>query len=97
MKENTTAPKLLKHIFICQQCTNYAQAENQPYAVELREMIRKEIEKNYERFEVKISKSGCLGQCKEGINAVCYPEGKWFKCLSKDTVEDFVEYIKSST
>ena len=97
MKENKEAPRLKKHIFVCTRCTNYKQADNQPYAEELRTELYEELSTKFDRAEVKVTKSGCLGQCKEGVNVVCYPEAKWFKNISKETIRDFIQYIKTST
>ena len=97
MKENTDAPKLKSHVFVCTRCTNYNQCDNQPYSEELRAEIYEKLSRHFTRDEVKVTKSGCLGQCKEGVNLVCYPEGKWFKKMSKSSIDDLVSYIKTNT
>lgn len=97
MKENKEAPKLKKHILVCSRCTQYAQSDNQPYAEELRCEIYSKLQNEYDRDTVKVTRSSCLGQCKEGINIVCYPEGKWFKNVSKESVDELYDYVKSTT
>jgi len=37
----------------------------------------------------------CLRICKGGPIAVCYPQGRWFRGVTEDRVEELVEYICS--
>lgn len=43
---------------------------------------------------IRVSKSGCLGNCAEGITVVIMPDNKWF---SEVTMEDIPELVKIIT
>lgn len=48
------------------------------------------------RDGVRVSQSGCLGQCQHGPVAVAYPAGNWIRYRSPEELERFVmEEIKS--
>ncbi|MFO1123935.1 MAG: (2Fe-2S) ferredoxin domain-containing protein [Methylocystis sp.] len=42
------------------------------------------------RDGVRLSQSGCLGQCEHGPVAVVYPSGKWISYASSDELVSFV-------
>jgi (2Fe-2S) ferredoxin len=42
------------------------------------------------RDGVRLSQSGCLGQCEHGPVAVAYPSGKWISYASADELVRFV-------
>ncbi len=42
------------------------------------------------RDGVRLSQSGCLGQCEHGPVAVAYPAGKWISYASADELTRFV-------
>ena len=37
------------------------------------------------RQKIRISESGCLGQCSKGCNVMVYPEGKLISHLNNDS------------
>ena len=43
-----------------------------------------------ERDGVRVSQSGCLGQCQHGPVAVVYPEGNWIRYQSPEDLARFV-------
>src|SRR3990167_11564402 len=43
---------------------------------------------------IRVSKSGCLGNCAEGITVVIMPDNKWF---SEVTMEDIPELVRLTT
>ena len=82
-----------KHLFICTRCTSPCGNEGDG------ELIQKDLKKyykeNHKDAKIRINKSGCLGQCKTGVNAVCYPDNKWFKNLDKNNVTDIKDYLST--
>lgn len=44
--------------------------------------------------DLRINKSGCLGQCESGITSVIYPEGQWHLELTQDSSARLAEIIK---
>jgi (2Fe-2S) ferredoxin len=41
--------------------------------------------------EVRVSRAGCLGRCKEGPTLVIYPEGVWYSYHSKEDIDEVIE------
>ncbi len=40
--------------------------------------------------DVRINQSGCLDRCENGPTVVVYPEGIWYRCSSKQDVDDIL-------
>lgn len=40
---------------------------------------------------VRVNKAGCLDACEEGISAVVYPEGIWYRGITLADVDDIVK------
>tara|TARA_Y100000294_G_scaffold152850_1_gene151402 strand:+ start:375 stop:590 length:216 start_codon:yes stop_codon:yes gene_type:complete len=52
----------------------------------------KELELN----RIRINESGCLDRCELGPTLVIYPEGVWYKCESKEDVDQvLVEHVQN--
>ena len=83
-----------KHIFICvngdkeKHCGGKG-SEN------LRQELKKELFELYGP-DLRVNKSGCLGNCKDGICAVVYPDAKWFYHLKPGDKEIIKSYIQTS-
>lgn len=94
--------KYQAHLFICQKCTIAKAPEDdcQEKALNLCLEVKKKTKALYPKDsngpQVRVSKSGCLGQCEEGIAAVLYPSGKWFLNLTGDESEELVKAIVES-
>ncbi|MCB9897546.1 MAG: (2Fe-2S) ferredoxin domain-containing protein [Planctomycetes bacterium] len=39
---------------------------------------------------VRVNKAGCLDACADGISAVVYPEGVWYRGVTLDDVDEIV-------
>lgn len=70
-----------KHLFICTACKDQSGEEN--VGLELQQKLKRHMKTNFPHLNLRVNKSGCLGKCETGVNAVCYPSGKWFTHLSK--------------
>ncbi len=62
-------------------------------ALELRSELREWMKENDLRDLVKITASGCLGHCAQGIAAVLHPQNKWFTNVTGDHVEELKRLI----
>jgi (2Fe-2S) ferredoxin len=40
---------------------------------------------------VRVNKAGCLDACADGVSAVIYPEGLWYRHITLDDVDEIVE------
>ncbi|MFN7685318.1 MAG: hypothetical protein ACK5QT_07905 [Oligoflexia bacterium] len=80
------------HLFIC---TN-RKAEGKPSCApkgseELRERVKQaasRVTQTYPNARIRVNASGCLGQCQQGIAAVCYPSGAWLTGLENDAASE---------
>ncbi len=87
-----------RHVFFC---TN-ERSENHPRGCcrakgskTLRNYMKvkaKELDLN----RIRINESGCLDRCELGPTLVIYPEGVWYKCESKEDVDQvLVEHVQN--
>ena len=83
---------LEKHLFICTRCTTQSGEEGE--GLELQKSLKSYFKENHADKKIRVNKSGCLGRCSTGVNAVCYPEGRWFEKLS---LNDEMSLKKSMT
>ncbi len=59
-------------------------------SLELREYMKMRA-KEMGLKRVRINSSGCLDRCEKGPSVVVYPEGVWYRCESKEDVDEVVE------
>ena len=60
--------------------------------------LKAKIKALYPRMrEAKIyrTKVGCLRMCQEGPTALCYPQGKWYRGVTADNIDDLLDHIHS--
>ena len=47
---------------------------------------------------IRINESGCLDRCELGPTLVIYPEGVWYKCETKEDVDQvLVEHVQNGS
>jgi len=84
------------HLFIC---TNHREAGEScagKGAMELFQSVKDAVRSEATtKDRVKVSKSGCLGLCSQGIAGVHYPSGKWMTDLSEKSSGLVISEIKS--
>lgn len=95
MQENDARKTLDQHIFICTKCQCTSDMENPNHATELRMELKNLCSKEIPGQSIRVNAAGCLGVCDEGIHAVIYPQQKWFKKLSKESIPELIKYLKS--
>jgi (2Fe-2S) ferredoxin len=42
---------------------------------------------------IKVNKSGCLGKCSLGPNAVVFPDNRWYRCESESDVDRILDSV----
>ncbi len=90
--------KLKAHLFICtnertdgRSCCAHKGAEN------LQKKLKEWLKANPElKKQFKVSKSGCLSHCENGIAAVIYPEQKWLTDISEKDFEELKMILVNS-
>jgi len=93
-QEKNSSQLFTKQVFICVKCL---QDECPGKALELQKALKKSVKEELSKKlssraptvqedgpRIRINQSGCLGPCERGINAVCYPEGKWWHALEAE-------------
>jgi len=40
---------------------------------------------------IRINSAGCLGRCEEGPAMVVYPDGVWYRCESREDVDEVLQ------
>ena len=78
--------KLKKHLFICTYKRETGEDCASKGSNELVDQLKKWV-KSEKIPETKVTRSGCLGLCEEGIASVCYPKGEWRTNISLSDVE----------
>jgi len=82
-----TEPIYQKHVFIC---VNVREGKISCKGMELVEEMKRILNEKGIGKEIRVSKSGCLGQCALGPMIVVYPEGIWYSKVSIKDIEVIV-------
>jgi (2Fe-2S) ferredoxin len=72
--------KIQKHIFVCvneRNTNNPKGCCSSKNSLEIMTKIKRII-KNSGMENIRVNKSGCLGNCEKGVACVIYPEGIWY-------------------
>ena len=80
------------HLFICTNEKKKDKSCGPKGGIELREKLKKSLKEKYGN-QLRVNASGCLGPCEKGVNAVLYPQGKWFHFLTEKDVDMLEEFI----
>ncbi|HOK08236.1 MAG TPA: (2Fe-2S) ferredoxin domain-containing protein [Candidatus Hydrogenedens sp.] len=87
-----------KTIFVC---TNKKDDNTKPccgvhksdeFVVKLKQSIR---DKNLKDV-IRVSRTGCLGQCEHGPNIMVYPEGIWYSYVKEEDIPFLLDEIMKS-
>ena len=86
-------PNFQFHVFICQN----ERSEDHPIgccahkgARDILTYIKKRV-KECQIPNIRINKSGCLGQCSKGPAVVVYPNAVWYTLHTTQQAEDFIQ------
>jgi len=90
----TSDQRFERHLFVCVNVRD----ESNPRGCcsgKGSEAIAKALKmKAYEhglKGRVRVNKAGCLDACEEGVSAVLYPEGVWYRGITLEDVDELVE------
>ncbi|PWU16784.1 MAG: ferredoxin [Bdellovibrio sp.] len=83
------------HLFICTNSPHKEGKCGHRGSERLRQSLKQRCRQEFgDSGEYRVNSSGCLGPCENGINAVLYPEGRWFHHLTPDDVDSLFEAMK---
>ncbi len=91
--KESTNPKYRKHIFVCANIRPITAAKpscGRTGSADLRKKLKKRV-KQYGLHDIRVSESGCLGQCEWGPNIVVYPDNVWYNHVSEDDFDEIIE------
>ncbi|NOY77913.1 MAG: (2Fe-2S) ferredoxin domain-containing protein [Calditrichaeota bacterium] len=95
--ENAQKTPYTCHIFVC---TNDRQGRRRSCAddggVSIREELKQRVRENGWNEKVRVSQSGCLGQCEKGPNVMIYPQNLWFSHVTQRDIGSILEQIEKS-
>jgi len=83
------------HLFIC---TNSPDKEGK-CGHKMAEKLQAEVKEHFRHVQnkqIRINKSGCLGQCENGVAAVLYPENKWFLNLTDQDAKKLIAAVEKA-
>ena len=92
MKEQQTPYEI--HVFVCNNMktsTSCGHRGGQHVVEKLKAIGR---ERGW-KPAIRVSRSGCLGQCAAGPNIMIYPTETWFSGVQLDTLDEVVDYIEN--
>jgi len=55
--------------------------------------LKQKIRENGLNGRVRVSQSGCLGQCNSGPNVMLYPQKLWFSHVAPEDVGEIVDIV----
>ena len=84
---------LKAHLFICTNTKAGKPSCGPLNPDQLVDELKSWIKENNLKDKLKVSRSGCLGHCQEGIAAVCYPQASWFTKLTMNDGESLKELL----
>jgi predicted metal-binding protein len=97
MKDNNEG--FSAHAFICTRCTardkTGAKCSNTD-ADTFRDEIKTKAKELWNKKTVRVNKSGCLGHCEKGINAVIYPQNIWLHHLKSGDEDKVLDHIEKA-
>lgn len=89
-----TAMPLQRHLFVCIN----RRPEGNPKgccaskgAEEVHQALKVAAHARGLKGKVRVNKAGCLDACEDGVSAVVYPEGVWYRRITLADVDEIVE------
>jgi (2Fe-2S) ferredoxin len=83
------------HVFVC---INDRGGERKACADQesglLHAEIKRRVKENGWTGRVRVSKSGCLGQCERGPNVMIYPRGVWFDHVLPADIDRIISTVE---
>ena len=84
------------HVFVCcktrgNERTSCGDGDN----AALKALLKAEVKKRGWSDRVRVSDSGCLGQCDRGPNVMIYPHKIWFSGVEMDDAADILSALEA--
>ena len=79
-------PKFEKYIFVCENERSQGACCGAG-GQKLREILKQKIKDLGLASRVRVSRSGCLDVCEEGLNVLIMPDNIWFKNVQANDVD----------
>ena len=80
---------LEKHVLVCAGDSCGPQG-----GAEVREALKAELRKRSIRGRMRDGQCSCMGLCRQGVNAVIWPEGTWLSGLTVADIPRLVDYLE---
>jgi len=84
-----------RHLFICTNKKAEGASCGAKDSEELVQKIKLKLRENGLWDHFKVTKSGCLGPCAEGISAIIFPENELITKISLDDFEELYQKLIS--
>ncbi|MHC4953385.1 MAG: (2Fe-2S) ferredoxin domain-containing protein [Planctomycetota bacterium] len=81
------------HAFVCTKGKRCPTQGSEEVWLELRQKVRESGRAN----EIRVSKSGCMGQCGHGPMACVYPDNVWYGALTAGDVDALMDHLVEGT
>jgi hypothetical protein len=89
MKERSMKSQL--EVYVC----NFGKECSKKNSPELADKLKKWAKEEHEG-QIKVVRSGCLGQCEDSIAIACYPEKKFLLDCQIDDVEEIKRGLREA-
>ncbi len=83
---------LEKHVLVCAGSSCGPQGGEK-----VRDALKNELKARRLRGKIRDGQSTCLGLCREGVNAVIWPEGTYLSGLTVTDVPRLVDYLEGKS
>ncbi len=90
----TESKTLNAHLFVCTHIRDEGESCGSKGSADLVSELKGWVKENKLKDTVKVTRSGCLGLCENGIAAVCYPKGEWMTDIKRDDGEKLKTTLK---
>jgi (2Fe-2S) ferredoxin len=85
------------HLFVCLNAKDGFPCCANKNAEGVHKALKERFKAQAKEKKVRINKSGCLDRCAQGVVAVLYPQGKWYKNLNTDNLSEVISDIDKLT
>ena len=90
-------PKFQKYIFVCENKRAEGECCAAKGSEHLHKLLKEAVEKNGFKARIRVSRSGCLDVCSEGVNVLLMPDNIWFKHVEEKDIDAIVERASKET
>ncbi len=93
MKRNKTPYQC--HLFVCIKTRDGIRKScGEAAGPDLQAALKDAVKDRGWKGTVRVSTSGCLGQCEAGPNVMMYPQGIWFSAVTHDDIPEILKTLE---